>query len=230
MPDAGVWVVLTAPLVLAVAVLAWWAASVLNARAEARRISAWSDRLSLLPLTLTPLPSQWASQIPEPLRGTRVEIRSLGGFSGERAFVLRVTTSTTPASRQPDAPFTFILLARRLDAPLSSRSIGLRPTAARVSWLDLYTAGHGRELVLLSFPSVESSEHFVAFGEQGSDVAPVVRLALSGTLPPDLSLLIRGQWLLLDLTLRRYTAANLESAWNTATAIADALRSETPTT
>jgi hypothetical protein len=219
MSDPGIWISAVVLGVVAVGVATWWLTALVLAWIERGRIREWAKRMGLVEVAE-------GSALPGVLAGTTAQVRVTDGWVGERGFVLRVVTSTTPASRHPESPFAWTLVAvRRMGAEttVGSKATGLRPIAARVSWLDLYSVGHGRELVLLSFPSVECPDTFVVFGEDGSDgtqdVAATVALARSGHMADDLGVILRGEWVVVDATLKRFTAANLESVWTAASKI-----------
>src|SRR5687767_1502440 len=86
------------------------------------------------------------------------------------------------------------LLVRQIEAEW--RPTGLRPANATASALDLFS--------LSSFPTLGSTERFVAYGTDSAAARLVSRSMLRSLLPADVGLLLHGRYLVLDFSGRPF--------------------------
>src|SRR5687768_179911 len=86
------------------------------------------------------------------------------------------------------------LLVRQIETEW--RPTGLRPANATASALDLFS--------LSSFPTLGSTERFVAYGTDSAAARLVSRSMLRSLLPADVGLLLHGRYLVLDFSGRPF--------------------------
>jgi hypothetical protein len=93
---------------------------------------------------------------------------------------------------------------------------GLRPTAIRTSFVDLFS--------LTSYPLLGASERFVVHGTDSRAAAALARSSARGLLPPDIGLMLVGHTLLLDFSERPFDTIEFERM----IAVADQIISHLP--
>lgn len=156
------------------------------------------------------------------LAGPFARPRVVVGYSSADVYVARLKTATTPASRSPNSPANWHVLAIRTPAN-SPHFTALRPVRQRVSLVDLFGVGYSATYQLLSFPSVDAADEFVVFGTQGADIAAIVQLSKSRQLPADLTLLTGQDWLILDFSSRPFSREELGGLLKLARTLAGSL-------
>jgi len=92
----------------------------------------------------------------------------------------------------------FLILETKIAWPPT----GLRPVAAAVSSLDLFS--------LSSFPLLGGSERFVLYGADSQAAAALSRSSARGLLPADVGLLLHGPRLVLDFSGRPFDTIEFE--------------------
>ena len=90
--------------------------------------------------------------------------------------------------------------ATQLDHPW--QPTGARPSSAPLSILDQFS--------LSSFPLLGGTERFTVFGTDSEAAAVLARSMARSLLPPDVGLLLHGQWLLLDFSGRPFDELELD--------------------
>ena len=133
--------------------------------------------------------------MPSPLEVlTPVGPRPLVSLASDHAILVQLETERTPASREPHRPRRWHLLVRKIESAWPAT--GLRPAMHAVSVLDL--------LSLSSYPSVAPPGRFVLFGVQAQAVRRLSQSAIRTLLPPDVGLLLYGEYLILDFSTRHF--------------------------
>lgn len=188
----------------------WWLMRRWTRGRTRERLRLWASSRGLSP----------TETVPPLLDGTQAMPRVLVGFCSADAFVGRLRTATTPASRSPKSPAAWnVMMVRRGSTQAPRGACALRPTASRVSLIDFYGVGYatpGGALELLSFPSVTVPEAFVVFGSEGADVSPAVALAGQNEVPEDLGLILTPDWVVVDFSSRTLDELELTRAWELA--------------
>lgn len=174
---------------------------------------------------------QWAAThdarptrtVPGPLLGSHATFRVLAGYASEEVLVFHLKSDRTPGSRSPRAQSAWNVLAVRL--AVDPGFSGLRPAAARVSLVDLFSVAGDRPnpdpksaVRLLSYPSIDPSAasasgdaagDFTLFAESDAAAEFLAATSLPARLPPDVGVLLRDGWLILDFSPRPFTETAL---------------------
>lgn len=228
--------VLLAVFLLSLAVLLWLMHRWTRGR-DRQRLLDWATSFSASP----------TRSVPTPLLGTAAQFRVVTAFASDTTFAAHLRSHRTPASRSPNAHSDWHLLAIRL--PFDPGFAGLRPSAAHTCLVDLFsivgeqppspppssspttpTHTSPSAIRLLSYPSLplpgdtpDAPAPFTLFAESPSAAAYLQSSPLPHKLPPDLALLLRDQWLILDLSPRPFTPPSLQQALTLAHLLAQSL-------
>jgi len=114
--------------------------------------------------------------------------------------LMQVRTGNSPSASAPaaTAPHWHLLL-RRFDQNWPTTA--LRPTAHTFSIVDLFG--------MTSFPSLGATQRFVVFGGD-AEAARALSESAPALLPPDVGLLLHGEFLILDFTSRHFDQIEFE--------------------
>lgn len=112
------------------------------------------------------------------------------------------------------APSQWNILIRRLETDWPAT--GVRPTHASSSLLDLFP--------LTSFPRLGNSERFVVYGTASGAARTLATSSVRALLPPDVGLLLHGQYVVLDFTSRPFDTIE----FNRMIAVADQIVAHLP--
>lgn len=115
-------------------------------------------------------------------------------LSKDQTTLLQMDTDSTPASRSPERAARWHLLVRRIESAWPPT--GLRPVAHQTSLLDIFS--------LSSFPSLGEVGRFVIFSSDSIVARSLADSSIGALLPPDVGLLLHGQYLLLDFSTRPF--------------------------
>jgi hypothetical protein len=100
--------------------------------------------------------------------------------------------STSPGSTSEPVLWHVLLRKRESSCPVT----GLRPATQKQSVLDLFS--------LSSFPNLSTGERFVVYGTDSAAARAIGNSGAITLLPPDIGLLLVGEYLLLDFSTRPF--------------------------
>jgi hypothetical protein len=131
---------------------------------------------------------------PSPLESVQqTELRTAMRVWSDR-ITLAQLEAAPPAGAADVSPMRWHALVRNLESAWAPT--GLRPAPAASSLLDLFS--------LSSFPLMGETERFVVYGTDSGPARRISKSNLRGLLPPDIGLLLHGQYLVLDFSARPF--------------------------
>lgn len=107
--------------------------------------------------------------------------------------------TAAPGETEPASGMWNVLIQQ---IPTNWPPTGLRPSSAGVSLLDLFS--------LTSFPLLSAADRFVVFGSESRAATALSRSSARGLLPPDVGLLLHGNQLMLDFSMRPFDTIEFE--------------------
>jgi hypothetical protein len=186
------------PLLVLVAVLA---ASVLVFVALTKRWTshrAWTELQDWARNNGLALARRERSRLPPPLDQLASKLHPMPRWmlTGKKDTFVELASAMDAANPNSAAdPLLWHMLLRKLDNARAAPT-GLRPASQRQSALDLFS--------LSSFPNLSKGDRFVVYGTDSAAARAMSESSAVTLLPPDIGLLVIGEYLLLDFSTRPF--------------------------
>ena len=137
----------------------------------------------------------------------------MSAISGREMTLARIETAEAGVTNAVASQRVWNVLVKKLQSEWPATA--LRPTAHIVSAVDLFS--------LSSYPSLMPTERFVVFGSEARAAQMLAESGLPGLLPPDIGLIIAGNYLLLDFSGRPFDEIEFDRVIDLAEQIAPRL-------